>query len=88
MTNLDTSKPDSYQNKPAKSYLNLKYGDENILVNYPNEWRKYMIPGKIRTFAKNTPEEIKKEAKLINAHIYEVAEKYFFFFEDENESLV
>ena len=37
-----------------------------MLVDYPMEWRKYMIKGKTRTFSKNTPLEIvRKRKKLI-----------------------
>ena len=31
-----------------------------MLIDYPMEWRKYMIKGKTRTFSQNTPLEIKR----------------------------
>ena len=53
-----------------------------MLVDYPMEWRKYMIKGKTRTFSKNTPLEIVKKAKEINKETIRLAEKPFFFFEE------
>jgi hypothetical protein len=53
-----------------------------MLIDYPMEWRKYMIKGKTRTFSKNTPLEIVKKAKEINKETIRLAEKPFFFFEE------
>ena len=54
-----------------------------MLIDYPMEWRKYMIKGKTRTFSKNTPLEIVKKAKEINKETIRLAEKPFFFFEED-----
>ena len=53
-----------------------------MLIDYPMEWRKYMIKEKTRTFSKNTPLEIVKKAKEINKKAIRDAEKPFFFEED------
>ena len=53
-----------------------------MLIDYPMEWRKYMIKGKTRTFSENTPQEIVKKAKEINKETIRLAEKPFFFFEE------
>ena len=36
-----------------------------MLVDYPFEWNKYMVPGKVRTFKKETPADVLEEAKKI-----------------------
>lgn len=54
-----------------------------MLVDYPMEWRKYMIKGKTRTFSKNTPLEIVKKAKEINKVAIRTGGKPFFFFEED-----
>ena len=46
-----------------------------MLIDYPMEWRKYMIKGKTRL-------EIVKKAKEINKETIRLAEKPFFFFEE------
>ncbi|CDE12003.1 hypothetical protein [Ruminococcus sp. CAG:330] len=53
-----------------------------MLIDYPMEWRKYMRKGKTRTFSKSTPLEIVKKAKEINKETIRLAEKPFFFFEE------
>ena len=50
-----------------------------MLVDYPMEWRKYMIKGKTRTFSKNTPLEIVKKAKEINKKQFVTLESLFSF---------
>ena len=37
-----------------------------MLVDYPFEWNKYMVPGKVRTFKKETPADVLEKAKKIN----------------------
>lgn len=37
-----------------------------MLVDFPREWRKYFVDGKIRTFSSDTPEEVIRKAKAIN----------------------
>jgi hypothetical protein len=54
-----------------------------MLIDYPMEWRHFMIKGKTRTFSKNTPKEIVEEAKKINAKTIRTAGRPFFFFEEE-----
>ncbi len=54
-----------------------------MLVDYPMEWRKYMIKGKTRTFSQNTPLEIVKKAKEINKVAIRTGGKPFFFFEED-----
>ena len=53
-----------------------------MLIDYPMEWRKYMIKGKTRTFSKNTPLEIVKKAKELNKKAVRYAGKPFFLFEE------
>ncbi|MFQ9435586.1 MAG: hypothetical protein ACLR1R_04100 [Ruminococcus callidus] len=54
-----------------------------MLIDYPMEWRKYMIKGKTRTFSKNTPLEIVKKAKELNKKAIRDAGKPFSFFEED-----
>ena len=54
-----------------------------MLVDYPYEWRNYMVRGKIRTFCSDTPKEIVDKAKIINEHLSEHNVKPDFYFEDE-----
>ena len=54
-----------------------------MLVDYPYEWRNYMLRGKIRTFCSDTPKEIVDKAKIINEHLSEHNVKPYFYFEDE-----
>lgn len=54
-----------------------------MLVDYPMEWRKYMIKGKTRIFSKNTPQEIVSKAKEINKVAIRTGGKPFFFFEED-----
>lgn len=51
-----------------------------MLIDYPMEWRKYMIKGKTRTFSENTPQEIVKKAKELNKKAIRDTGKPFFFF--------
>lgn len=51
------------------------------MVVYPDEWRKFMIDGKVRTFRDDTPKYIVDQAKVINEHIEEIGGKPFFHFE-------
>lgn len=54
-----------------------------MFVNYPYEWRKYLLKDKVRTFSKDTPKEIIEEAKKINEASLELEEKLYFHFEGE-----
>ncbi len=54
-----------------------------MLVDFPREWRKYFVDGKIRTFSADTPDEIIEKAKDINEKIMNYAGKEFFHFEDK-----
>ena len=58
-----------------------------MLVDYPSEWRSYMIPNNISKkncmFRKDTPPEIVERAKELNKSIMEASGKPFFHFEDE-----
>ena len=54
-----------------------------MLIDYPMEWRKYMIKRKTRTFSTNTPLESVKKAKEITKETIRLAEKPFFFFEED-----
>ena len=56
-----------------------------MLVDYPMEWRHFMIKGKTRTFSKSTPKEIVEEAKKINEETIRTAGRPFFFFEDDEK---
>ena len=53
-----------------------------MLIDYPMEWRKYMIKGKTRTFSENTPQEIVEKVKELNKKAIRDAGKLFFFFEE------
>lgn len=55
-----------------------------MLVDYPEEWRKFMIPGETRKFYKNTPDEIIEKAKKINKKLIASAGKPFFYFESND----
>lgn len=52
-----------------------------MLVNYPLEWDKYIIPGSNRMFSNKTPEEIIEKAKVINEKMIRFAGRPFFTFE-------
>lgn len=54
-----------------------------MLVNYPYEWSRYMIEGKVRTFKTDTPKEILEEAKKINAKAIEYEGKPYFYFSEK-----
>ena len=54
-----------------------------MLIDYPYEWRKYLIKGKIRTFRADTPKDIVDKAKVINEHLAEHDIEPFFHFENE-----
>lgn len=56
------------------------------MVDYPYEWWKYMVKGKIHTFKKDTPEEIIKKAKKMNESYSEMTGKPYFHFEEEIDS--
>ena len=56
-----------------------------MLVDYPYEWHKYFIPGRGRTFVKETPEEIKRAARRTNESTLISAGKPFFFFEEDDD---
>jgi len=58
-----------------------------MLVDYPREWDKYFVSETKMIFSKSTPRDIIEQAKRVNRHIFRDTDKYFFFFEDENESL-
>ena len=53
-----------------------------MLVDYPIEWDKYMIPNE-RTFVINTPEDIIEKAKELNTDIINISGEPFFKFEEE-----
>lgn len=52
-----------------------------MLVNYPHEWDKYLLDGKVRTFSINTPKDIIEKAKSINKTTMKYGGKNFFEFE-------
>lgn len=54
-----------------------------MLVDYPFEWNKYMLAGKIRTFKKETPADVVEKAKIINKKIFENTGKNYFSFEGQ-----
>lgn len=54
-----------------------------MLVDYPHEWHKYFLEGKVRTFSKDTPKEIIEKAKDINKTTMKYGGKNFFNFENE-----
>lgn len=54
------------------------------MVVYPDEWRKFMMDGKVRTFRIDTPKDIVNKAKVINDHLNEIGGKPFFHFENES----
>ena len=56
-----------------------------MLVDYPYEWKKYMLRGKIRTFRSDTPKEVIDKAKNINERLAEHDVKPFFHFEGEDD---
>lgn len=56
-----------------------------MLIDYPYEWEKYMIDGKIRTFRADTPKDIVDKAQVINEHLAEHDIKSFFHFESERK---
>lgn len=53
-----------------------------MLVDYPQEWEKYMFEKELK-FKKDTPAEIVEKAKEINKFIIEHADKPFFHFEED-----
>ena len=59
-----------------------------MLVDFPKEWHNYMIPFNISRkshyFRKDTPPEIIKKAKEINADL--TSGKPFFHFEGEEDN--
>lgn len=54
-----------------------------MLVDYPHEWHRYFLDGKVRTFSKDTPKEIVEKAKDINKTTMQYGGKNFFSFETE-----
>ena len=52
-----------------------------MLINYPVEWEKYMVEGKIRTFSDITPKHIIEKANQINKQTVECEGKPYFHFE-------
>ncbi len=54
-----------------------------MLLDYPDEWRKYYVPGKKRTFGKDTPANIVDAVKKLNARLVEITGSPHFYFEDE-----
>lgn len=52
-----------------------------MFINYPYEWGKYMIKGKVRTFSPDTPKDIIEKAERINIKAIEYEGKPYFFFE-------
>lgn len=56
-----------------------------MLVDYPEEWRKFMIHGETRKFCRETPNEIIEKAKKINSKLIASAGKPFFFFDDSEK---
>ena len=56
------------------------------MLMYPfEEWGKYMIDGKVRTFKKDTPTEIIEEAKKLNTLVKETSGRDFFHFEEDEK---
>ncbi len=55
-----------------------------MLVDIPDEWRKYFT-SKPRTFKKDTPPEIIEKAKKVNENTMFCAGKPFYFFEEDEE---
>lgn len=56
-----------------------------MLCSFPYEWTQYMVEGKVRTFIKETPKDIIKEAKKINEKALKYEGKpYFHFLGDNN----
>lgn len=53
-----------------------------MLVDFPREWRKFFVNGKVRTFSSDTPHEIIDKAKKINDTMMKTAGKEFFHFEN------
>lgn len=53
-----------------------------MLVDYPREWNKYFVEGKILTLRVDTPKEIIEKAKSINEKCLKYAGKAFFHFEN------
>ena len=56
-----------------------------MLVDYPDKWHEYFLQNapQLRTFRKDTPQEIVEKAKLINASTLKHAGKQFFHFEKD-----
>ena len=52
-----------------------------MFVDYPYEWTKYMVEGKVRTFKRNTPDYIIEQAKKINTKSIKTEQTPYFFFE-------
>ena len=53
-----------------------------MLVDYPREWNKYFVDGKIMTFSADTPNEIVEKAKKVNDTMMRTAGKEYFHFEN------
>ena len=56
---------------------------KNMLINYPLEWEKYMVEGKVRTFSDTTPKHIIGKAKKINEQAVECEGKPYFYFDEK-----
>lgn len=54
-----------------------------MLVDFPREWRKYFVDGKVRTFSSDTPDDVIKKAKAINEKMLNCAGKVYFQFENK-----
>ncbi len=55
------------------------------MVDYPDEWHNYMKDGRVLTFRIDTPPDIIKRAKEINAHWLQDTGTPYFYFEGEQE---
>lgn len=54
-----------------------------MMVNHPHEWDKFFVKGKTRMFSKDTPADIIKKAKEINAYVFSISGRQWFRFESE-----
>lgn len=55
------------------------------MIMYLDEWQKYMIVGKVRTFVSDTPKEILEKAMNLNEKCSENTGNEYFYFERKED---
>lgn len=59
-----------------------------MLVDIPEEWRQYFLKNAphLRTFRKDTPQDIIEKAKMLNEKMIKLEGDPFYWFEEEDDA--